>query len=159
MYFTLTFTILSCKVVLVKDEHSTLITYTTDEKGQTSLFSLPAQFVVAMKCTRSNADGPVYRRKQVLLYLCSLLLTLSYALEPNPGPRPIKFPCAVCNKAVKWSTPGVCCDSCEVWFHQEWMPDAWCSLQWLKKYHLVLLSMRPSEHIAKHIWQYHLWIV
>jgi hypothetical protein len=49
--------ILSCKVVLVKDEHSTLITYTTDEKGQTSSFSLLAQFVIAMKCTRSNADG------------------------------------------------------------------------------------------------------
>jgi hypothetical protein len=63
-----------------------------------------------MKCTRSNADGPICRKKQVLLYLCSLLLTLSYALEPNPGPRPIKFPCAVCNKTVKWSTPGVCCD-------------------------------------------------
>jgi hypothetical protein len=127
MYFTLTFTctILLCKVVLVKDEYSTLITVTTDKKSQTSSFSLPAQFVVAMKCTRSNADGPICRKKQVLLYLCSLLLTLSYAPEPNPGPRPIKFPCAVCNKAVKWSTPGVCCDSCEVWFHQECMgmPD------------------------------------
>ena len=90
MYFTLTFTctILLCKVVLVKDEHSTLITDTTDEKGQTTSFSLPAQLVVAMKCTRSNADGPICRRKQVL-YLCSLLLTLTYAPEPNPGPRPI----------------------------------------------------------------------
>ena len=127
MYFTLTFTctILLCKVVLVKDEHSTLITVTTDNKGQTSSFSLPAQFVVAMKCTQSNADGPICRKKQVLLYLCSLLLTLSYAPEPKPGPRPIKFPCAVCNKAVKWSTPGVCCVSCEVWFHQKCMgmPD------------------------------------
>jgi hypothetical protein len=123
MYFTLTFTctILFCKVVLVKDEHSTLITDTTDEKGQTSTLSLPAQFVAAMKCTRSNADSPVCRRKQVLLYLYSLLLTLSYAPEPNPDPRTIKFPCAVCNKAVKWSTPGVCCDSCKVWFHQECM--------------------------------------
>ena len=113
MYLTLTFTctILLCKVALVKDEHSTLITDTTDEKGKTSSFSLPAQFVVAMKCTRSKADGPVRRKKQVLLYLCRLLLTLSYAPEPNPDPRPKKFPCAVCNKAVKWSTFGVCCDS------------------------------------------------
>jgi hypothetical protein len=78
-----------------------------------------------MKCTRSNADGRICRKKQVLLYLCSLLLTLSYAPEPNPGPRPMKFPCAVCNKAVKWSTPGGCCDSCDVWVHQECMgmPD------------------------------------
>ena len=85
MYFTLTFTctILLCKVVLVKDEYSTLITVTTDKKSQTSSFSLPAQFVVAMKCTRSNADGPICRKKQVLLYLCSLLLTLIC-----PGTKP-----------------------------------------------------------------------
>ena len=161
MYFTLTFTctILLCKVVLVKDEYSTLITVTTDKKSQTSSFSLPAQFVVAMKCTRSNADGPICRKNQVLLYLCSLLLTLSYALEPNPGPRPIKFPCAVCNKAVKWSTPGVCLRLVWSLVSPRMYGHAWCSLQWLKKYQLVLLSMRPSEHIAKHIWQYHLWIV
>ena len=105
MYFTLTFTCtILCKLFSLKTSTVTLITDTTDDKGQTSSFSLPAQFVVAMKCIRSNADGPVCRRKQVLLYLCSLLLTLSYGPEPNPGPRPIKFPCAVCNKAVKWST-------------------------------------------------------
>ena len=158
MYFTLTFTctILLCKVVLVKDEYSTLITVTTDKKSQTSSFSLPAQFVVAMKCTRSNADGPICRKKQVLLYLCSLLLTLSYAPEPNPGPRPIKFSLQQGSKIEHpWSLLRL------VWslVSPRMYGHAWCSLQWLKKYQLVLLSMRPSEHIAKHIWQYHLWIV
>ena len=78
-----------------------------------------------MRCSLSKANGPVCRHKLVLLYLCSILLTQSYAPEPNPGPRPVKFPCAVCHKAVKWTTPGVCCDSCEVWYHQECMgmPD------------------------------------
>ena len=32
-----------------------------------------------------------------------LLLAQSYAPEPNPGPRPVKFPCAICEKAVKWT--------------------------------------------------------
>jgi hypothetical protein len=131
LYSSLTRTTLHNKIVHVKVSVKYIRNIASSclldvyNSGQTSSFSLPAQFVVAMKCTRSNADGPICRKKQVLLYLCSLLLTLSYAPEPNPGPRPIKFPCAVCNKAVKWSTSGVCWDSCDVWFHQECMgmPD------------------------------------
>ena len=65
--------------------------------------------------------GPVCRQKLVLLYLCMLLLAESYAPEPNSGPRPPKFPCGVCHKAVKWSTSGVQCDSCKIWYHQDCM--------------------------------------
>ena len=87
--------------------------------------SISTLFIGSMRCSLSKANGPVRRHKLVLLYLCSILLTQSYAPEPNPGPCPVKFPCAVCHKAVKWMTPGVCCNSCEVWYHQErmGMPD------------------------------------
>ena len=77
-----------------------------------------------MKTTMRKAQGPICRDKQVLLYLCILLLAES--IEPNPGPRQTKFPCAICSKACKWTTPCVCCDSCDVWYHQECMgmPDS-----------------------------------
>jgi hypothetical protein len=45
-------------------------------------------------------------QKQVLLYLSSILLTRSYAPEPNPGPRAPKHPCGQCSKAVTWQTAG-----------------------------------------------------
>ena len=57
-----------------------------------------------------------------------LLLLLSGDIQLNPGPRPPKLPCGVCSKAVKWDhlAPSVCCDSCNVWYHQGCMamPDA-----------------------------------
>ncbi|VDI40583.1 Hypothetical predicted protein [Mytilus galloprovincialis] len=55
--------------------------------------------------------------KLVLMYLCSLLLTNSYAPEPNPGPRTPKYPCGTCTCAVTWKTEAVCCDSCGQWYH------------------------------------------
>ena len=64
--------------------------------------------------------------------ICSILLAQSYASEPNPGPRPVQFPCAICEKAVKWTTPGVCCDSCDVWYHQECMGMPDCVYKGLK---------------------------
>ena len=83
--------------------------------------SLTSQFVTSLKIGRPLTLGPVCRQKSVLLYLCSLLLAQSYAPEPNPGPRPIKYPCVICEKAVRWNTPGVCCDSCDRWYHQRCM--------------------------------------
>ncbi|WAR00573.1 RTJK-like protein, partial [Mya arenaria] len=74
-----------------------------------------------MKLYMGNIKGPVCRNKLVLLYLCSLLLAESYAPEPNPGPRPPKFLCAVCGKACKWTTPCICCDTCDCWYHQACM--------------------------------------
>ena len=94
--------------------------------------SICTQFIGSLRCTLSVPNGPVCRNKLVLLYRCSILLTQSYAPEPNPGPRPIQFPCAICHKAVKWTTPGVCCDSCDVWYHQEFMGMPDCAYDGLK---------------------------
>ena len=77
-----------------------------------SCSSLCNQLITSLRATMSKQKGPVCRDKAVLLYLCSLLLAQSYAPEPNPGPRPVKFPCVICEKAVRWNTPGVCCDHC-----------------------------------------------
>ena len=79
------------------------------------------QLILTLQCTRPKKKGPVCREKLVLVYLCALLLAESYAPESNPGPRPPKFPCGICQKAVKWSTPGVQCDSCKLWYQQDCM--------------------------------------
>jgi len=50
----------------------------------------------------------------------SLLLILGGQVELNPGPK-AKYPCQVCNKAVKWGQRGIACDNCDLWFHQACM--------------------------------------
>lgn len=69
----------------------------------------------------SGQKGPVCRKKLVLLYLCLLLLQESFAPEPNPGPRPPKFPCGVCHKAMEWTIPRVQCYSSNIWYHKDCM--------------------------------------
>ena len=52
--------------------------------------------------------------------LLSLLLILQAGdINPNPGPRPPKFPCQVCNKAAKWGQKCLMCDLCELWYHAD----------------------------------------
>ena len=46
-----------------------------------------------------------------------LLLVLAGDVEINPGPRRCKYPCGLCNLAVKKTDPAVCCDSCDTWIH------------------------------------------
>ena len=79
--------------------------------------SICTQFITALRTL--NPKQRCCRDKLVFLYLCSLLLANSYAPEPNPGPRHIKFPCVICEKAVRWNTPGVCCDSCDRWYKRD----------------------------------------
>jgi hypothetical protein len=83
--------------------------------------STTSHFLIAMKRAHSRKQDRYCRRKQVLLYLCAVLLQKSYAPEPNPGPRQVKYPCGICTKAVKWTTPDMCCDNCDVWYHQQCM--------------------------------------
>ena len=47
------------------------------------------------------------------------LILLAGDTELNPGPRPIKFPCLVCQKAAKWGQDCLQCDQCSGWFHIE----------------------------------------
>ena len=61
----------------------------------------------------------VYRNRQCHLYLCQFLLKISSDCHPNPGPRPPKFPCLKCRKAVKNGHASVQCETCEQWGHVE----------------------------------------
>ena len=50
------------------------------------------------------------------LIFCCLLLLLSGDVSQNPGPR-WKYPCMLCSQPVKINQKGICCDSCDHWFH------------------------------------------
>ena len=52
------------------------------------------------------------------VYISLLLVTLSHDVEVNPGPRPPKYPCGCCGRAVKWNDAGIQCDGCETWYHR-----------------------------------------
>ena len=48
-----------------------------------------------------------------------LCLALSGDIELNPGPRPIKHECGICQKTVRSNDPAVCCDQCNFWIHNK----------------------------------------
>ena len=49
--------------------------------------------------------------------LCCMLLLLGLSNDINPNPGPIKSPCGLCSKPVKWNQRAVCCDNCDLWYH------------------------------------------
>ena len=50
----------------------------------------------------------------------SIFLILGGQVELNPGPK-AKYPCQICNRAVKWGQKGIACDNCDLWYHQTCM--------------------------------------
>ena len=52
-----------------------------------------------------------------LLYIGTLLVTLSNDVQLNPGPRPPKYPCGSCGAAVRNNQNSIQCDGCNFWFH------------------------------------------
>ena len=49
-----------------------------------------------------------------ILYLSILLIANAGDVELNPGPKPA---CGLCDKTVRINQRGICCDSCNIWFH------------------------------------------
>ena len=56
--------------------------------------------------------------------VCFLLILLSGQIELNPGPSSLGnqnssiFPCGHCDLPVTWDQCGICCDTCDLWFHK-----------------------------------------
>ena len=58
---------------------------------------------------------------QCIFYLALLTILRSPDCQMNPGPRQVKFPCQICNRAVKWKQEALACDNCDGWYHVECM--------------------------------------
>ena len=50
---------------------------------------------------------------------CTALLAimLSGDVQLHPGPNASVYPCGICQESVTWPCKGICCDSCDIWFH------------------------------------------
>ena len=50
-----------------------------------------------------------------------LLISNSWDTETNPGPESLidnsHFPCGLCDVSVGWEDRGICCDTCNIWYH------------------------------------------
>ena len=54
------------------------------------------------------------------LYICVLLISNSWDTKTKPGPESRSdshFPCGLCDVSVGWEDRGICCDTCNVWYH------------------------------------------
>ena len=56
----------------------------------------------------------IFKTKSSVTLILALLLAAGDAC-PNPGPP--KFLCGNCKKSVQSNQKGICCDTCNLWFH------------------------------------------
>ena len=59
--------------------------------------------------------------KLLHLYLFVILISNSWDIETNPGPESRSddslYLCGLCDVSVGWEDRGICCDTCNVWYH------------------------------------------
>ena len=76
--------------------------------------------LVVLKNTPNAWSGPNSIRKiQCLLYPSQLLIMKSSDCHPNHRPRPPKYPCLSCRRAVRNNLDSEQCESCEQCCHSE----------------------------------------
>ena len=93
----------------------------TAEASWNAYASQPARDTTETICTFIIAH---YRKHQqsssdnVLAHL--VVLMLMHDTELNPGPKSeSRFPCGTCQNPVNWEQKGVCCDTCNQWYHAD----------------------------------------
>ena len=96
---------------------STLIT-----ANQMNLFSN-----IPHLCTFSTLNSATWFKdfhgsnRLTYLYIFVILCGYSWDIESNPGPNSLNStshcPCVVGDADVGWEDRGICCDTCNIWYH------------------------------------------
>ena len=111
MQFPLTLLVVGCLLAL----HSRT---RTDSSNNNSSTQVNHQIEGLLESIRNCTSKLTSRhRPSVRTHILQTLLLMSGDISPNPGPRTPKYPCGVCQKAVKWGQDAVRCDHCETWYH------------------------------------------
>ena len=85
----------------------------------------PSALSISSSCERSvdtifqrlrRPSQTLAKSKGNISAILTFLLIISGDIETNPGPRSI-YPCGICEQEVTWQCKGICCDSCNIWFH------------------------------------------
>ena len=101
-----------------------------EQNHLTSCFTSPVDYltegirsIVVGRKLRTFCVYPSIRRGKMrtLTYITMLLIINSADVESNPGPRKLKYPCQICEKAVTWKQRGFACDDCQQWYHADCM--------------------------------------
>ena len=89
-----------------------------DKGGVTLLYQL-----MRLRLSPHNRGANPNLQKVTILYLALALLGEAWDIELNPGPYVYKgkYPCQVCNKAVKFKQQAIRCDACNTWWHKDCM--------------------------------------
>lgn len=74
----------------------------------------PTQLFIYLVCKPRSSRIPDKVLGLCILYLSILLIANAGDVELNPGPKPA---CGLCDKTVRINQRGICCDSCNIWFH------------------------------------------
>ena len=92
-----------------------------------TLSSVFANTLFHSRWTKRSRVPLFHKQRLVLLHVAVLLLSNSYAPEPNPGPQNHEpseatgnrssWLCGTCDCTVSWGTKGVACNNCGQWFH------------------------------------------
>ena len=107
-----------CLILSPPNEHQTLSTHPSDhDSSEISLIPTPPKLGPLSITYWHHTHGFKLSSRRGSYHII-LGLLLSGQVEPNPGPRPPKYPCGKCRKAVTWGKPSIQCDHGSIWYHK-----------------------------------------
>lgn len=118
------FTVLTCLCFLGQtvqhDQETTPVTsnaYANLPTGRLQALQLILSAIKTWEHNRLLKNPTTIHPNNETIRLLHLILLLSGDVECNPGPRPPRFPCGICMKAVRKQDTGIFCEECKFWHH------------------------------------------
>ena len=68
--------------------------------------------------SKTIKSSPKLSSKMTSNQMIFFILLIAGDIQTNPGPSAAVYPCGYCELPVTWSTAGICCDQCDMWYHK-----------------------------------------